>query len=236
MLSRDRARALNLPLEERANYRASWGSAATFTHRPMRPLRRSKSRPARVGRFALRFRHAAGLALALVAGCQRDITSPITPNDPLSPGDAQQALVGANAVDIFAGAPGNGLRGDARGLNGSGQVTGAILDLYGNPDAKPYRWTPGAGYILLQGLCCGTAWGSDINNAGVIAGTTQTDLISGVRAFRAVGTVMTKLDTLPNSDTEGNTRAFAINSGGQIVGDATTTAFTQHAVLWSASN
>jgi probable HAF family extracellular repeat protein len=85
-------------------------------------------------------------------------------------------------------------------------------------------------------VCCGTAWGSDINSAGVVAGTSQTNFLSGLRAFRAAGSVMTRLDTLPNSDTEGNTRAFAINSAGQIVGDATTAAFTQHAVLWNASN
>jgi probable HAF family extracellular repeat protein len=198
--------------------------------------RRSIVRSARPSRAAIRIRRAAGAALVLVAGCQRDITSPITPEAPLSPAAAQRALTGATAVEIFPNAAANGLRGDARGLNASGQVTGALLDLYGVADAQPYRWTPGAGSVLLTGVCCGTAWGSDINDAGVIAGTSQTSFISGVRAFRGVGTTMTKLDTLPGSTVEGDTRAYAINSSGQIVGDASTASYHQHAVLWSPTN
>ena len=202
----------------------------------MRLSGRTKFRSAGLGPSALHLRHLAAIALALVAGCQRDVTSPLDPASPLSPSGAQQNLTGASAIDIFPGAPGNGQRGDARGLNDVGQVTGTLLDLYGNPDAVPYRWTPGAGFVLLSGVCCGTAWGSDINNVGMIAGTSQISFTSGTRAFRAVGTTMTKLDTLPNSLVDGDTRAFAINASGLIVGDATTATFQQHAVLWAANN
>ena len=198
--------------------------------------RRSAQWSARTNPSSLRVRLATAVALVLAAACQRDITSPIAPDVPLSPSSAQQALTGATAVDIFPNAAANGLRGDARGLNASGQVTGALLDLYGVADAQAYRWTPGAGSLLLSGVCCGTAWGSDINDAGVIAGTSQISFVSGVRAFRAVGTVMTKLDTLPGSPVEGDTRAYAINASGQIVGDASTPSFQQHAALWSPAN
>lgn len=170
-----------------------------------------------------------------MAGCRRDATSPLDP-DPLSPSGAQHALTGASAIDIFPGAPANGLRGDARALNDMGQVTGTLLDLYGAPDAQAYRWTPAAGWVLLHGVCCGTAWGSDINNIGVVAGTAQAGFISGTRAFRAVGATMTALDTLPGSAIDGDTHANAINASGFIAGDATTPSFSEHAVLWSPSN
>ena len=54
---------------------------------------------------------------------------------------------------------------DVRGLNDAGLATGSrFVQTVG--DWRPYRWTPGSGFVRLVGICCGTAWGTDINNAG----------------------------------------------------------------------
>ena len=173
---------------------------------------------------------AASVAL-FVLGCG-DADSPVAP---LSPTVAMPALVGATTVDLLADQP-SGTRADVRGLNDAGQATGSRYLITVN-DWRPYRWTPGAGFQALSGICCGTAWGNDINGTGVVVGRAQTAIDEGDRAFVAVANTMVNLGLLPGVDPEGSSEAVAINDAGQIVGWSNTSASLgpRHAVLWSAA-
>ena len=123
--------------------------------------------------------------------------SPVSPTDRLAPTAATPVLVGATTVDLLAGEE-PGTRVDVRGLNDAGQVTGSrFVETVG--DWRPYRWTPGAGFVALAGICCGTAWGTDINNAGVVVGRAQTAIDEEARAFVAVANVMVDLGLLPGA-------------------------------------
>jgi probable HAF family extracellular repeat protein len=126
--------------------------------------------------------------------------------------------------------------GDARALNNSGQVTGAALGMAPTyDDLKPYRWAPGSSAVQIQGTLVGSAFGLDINSAGVIAGYTQNGA-TGIRGFRAVGTSAVILDAFPGTNIDGFTRAVAINASGQIAGSASNGTSPMHAVLWNSSN
>jgi probable HAF family extracellular repeat protein len=174
------------------------------------------------------------LAFALLAGC--GIDSPTGPSEnPLVPGAAVRALTGATSTEILPDVePAFPIRGDARGLNSSGQVTGTELGVSPtSDDFKPYRWTPGSSAVRLIG-CCDTEWGEDINDAGVVVGTAQTSLIVGNRGFVAVGTDMVALPILAGSDPEDLSGAVAINNAGQIVGFSPSPT-GRHAVLWSST-
>ncbi|HEU4720086.1 MAG TPA: PKD domain-containing protein [Gemmatimonadaceae bacterium] len=179
-------------------------------------------------------RGASTVALALLAACGTDsLTDPT--GRMLAPSSAVRALTGATSTPIFPIVPPGETQptGDARGLNASGQVTGAVKDLPTvTLDFKPYRYTPGSGVAPLAG-CCDTQWGADINDAGVVVGTTQQSLIVGTRGFVAVGTSFVTLSILPGSSVELAARAFAINAAGQIVGYSPTPSSSRHAVLWS---
>jgi probable HAF family extracellular repeat protein len=170
---------------------------------------------------------AAGTLSLFVAGCG-DVESPVAP---LAPTVAMPTLVGSTSVDLLAGQP-SGTRADARGLNDAGQVTGSRYLILVN-DWRPYRWSPGTGFQALSGICCGTAWGTDINDAGVVVGRAQTAVDEGDRAFVAVATTMVNLGLLPGVDPEGSSDAVAVNDANQIVGWSNTTLTARHAVLWS---
>jgi probable HAF family extracellular repeat protein len=179
-------------------------------------------------------------ALIAAAGCQETV-SPDAASPRLSPTGAMRTLTGGSGTIIFVVDP-NDIQppdGDARALNNSGQVTGVAFNLPGNNsggDGKPYRWTPGSVPVHIGGTLPGTAFGLDINDAGVIAGYTQNGA-GGIRAFRAAGTSAVILDTLPGTlQVDGYTRAVAINSSGQIVGEAVPATGFPHAVLWNTSN
>jgi probable HAF family extracellular repeat protein len=174
-----------------------------------------------------------GLAALLASvGCHGNETPGGT--SPLSPSRPDATLVSGSGTDIIPlGQPGFPNHGDARGLNSSGQVTGAYFPALAQ-DFQPYRWDATNGLTPITG-CCDTRYGSDINDAGVVVGTAQTSQIIGLRGFVATGTTMTTLSILPGANPEGNARAVAINDAGQIVGQSVTTAFTDHAVLWSAA-
>jgi probable HAF family extracellular repeat protein len=176
---------------------------------------------------------AAAIALVAVAACSRSEL----PTDPrtLAPTSPSHLLVGASTTDIFpTAAPGDPqIVGDARGLNASGQVTGAVYTYTAN-DFQPYRWSATAGLQFLTG-CCDTRWGSDINDAGVVVGTAQTSQVIGLRGFVATGATMTPLGILPGADPELDARAIAINDAGWIVGVSITPAYARHAVLWDPS-
>ena len=155
----------------------------------------------------------------------------------LAPAGAVRTLTGATSTPLFpTAAPGAvQARGDARGLNASGQVTGAAYGLVpGSVDFVPYRWTSGSGAVEISG-CCDTQWGADINDAGVVTGTTQVSQIVGTRGFVAVGTSLVPLPILAGADPAGNAGAVAINDAGQIVGYSPAPGGFPHAVLWSAA-
>jgi len=126
-------------------------------------------------------------------------------------------------------------RGDARGLNASGQVTGAEFGLVSADDThKPYRFTPGAGVVKLTG-CCDSQFGNDINDAGVVVGVAEAGAELAPRGFVAAGTSTTQLSILPGGYAGSNAGAIAINNAGQIVGISPASGGGSHAVLWSAS-
>jgi len=108
-------------------------------------------------------------------------------------------------------------RGDARGLNASGQVTGAEFGLVSADDThKPYRFTPGAGVVKLTG-CCDSQFGNDINDAGTVVGAAYISANVGIRGFVATGTSGTQLPILPTGDPEANSFAVASDTAGPIV-------------------
>ena len=175
----------------------------------------------------------AGFVALLVAGC-RDVVSP---TDPLAPTAAIPVLVGATTVNLLDGEE-PGTHVDVRGLNDAGQATGSrFVSTVG--DWRPYRWTPGSGFVRLIGICCGTAYGTDINNAGMVVGRAQTAIDEEARAFVAVTDLMVDLGILPGTSLKlAGSEALAINDVGQIVGWAHTAASprARHAVLWSAAH
>ena len=180
----------------------------------------------------------ASALLALQAAC--GIQSPTDPAGPTSArtGDAP-ALTGATATAVFPKEPPTSVqaRGDARGLNASGRMTGAVHGLVDDiSDVRPYRWASASGAVMIAG-CCDSGWGADINDAGVVAGTTQQSLVVGARAFVAAGASLVSLPILPGADPERNAGAVAINGFGQIAGYSPSAegTFVRHAVLWSPS-
>jgi probable HAF family extracellular repeat protein len=179
-----------------------------------------------------------GFVALLVAGC-RDSVSPI---DRIAPAPATPLLVGATTIDLLADQdPSVYVRADVRGINDAGQVTGSRFVITVN-DWRPYRWTPGTGFVALTGLCCGVAWGADINNSGVVVGQTQGSANEGNHAFVAESNTMVDLGLLSNTDPElASSNAVAINDPGEIVGwaDANVSGsypYERHAVLWKASS
>ena len=183
-------------------------------------------------------RRGAALALGLLTACAAE-----GPTDPTGevppPGGALPALTGATSTPIFPTATAGSVqaRGDARGLNASGQITGAVYGLStGIDDFRSYRWTPGSGAEMITG-CCGTEWGADINDAGVVTGTTQQSLTIGSRGFVAAGTTLDTLPILPGADGDLNAGAVAINNAGLIVGYSPSGngSPARHAVVWNAA-
>lgn len=174
------------------------------------------------------------LLFALCAACGGDAaTGPA--ESTLASAVAVRTLTGATSVEILREvAPGSPIRADARGLNASGQVTGAqlgVLTFAG--DFAPYRSTPGSAAVALEG-CCNTQWGADINTAGVVVGTAQSGLLVGTRGFVTTGTTVKTLAILADADPELSAGAVAVNDAGQIVGYSPG-ATGRHAVLWSAT-
>lgn len=182
----------------------------------------------------------APLAALALAACQ-ETSLPSAPSDaaPLTPTGAMRNLTGATTTAIIEPvAPGNTQPlGDARGLNASGQATGAI-DRGVGAEFEPYRWTPGTGREIIS-VSGPTRWGADINDAGVITGRSGSPN-GGIRAFRGTGTTGTILPTLPTSlfGEDINAQGTAINNAGQIVGWSGfgTSGFLRHATLWSAAD
>ena len=172
------------------------------------------------------------LLVALCAACGSDAAT--GPSDSaLAPAVAVRALTGATSVEVLREvAPGIPVRADARGLNASGQVTGAQFGLDRlSADFTSYRSAPGTAAVALDG-CCGAQWGADINDAGIVVGTAQAGLLYGTRGFVATGTTLTTLPILAGADPELSAGAVAVNGAGQIAGYSPS-ATGRHAVLWN---
>jgi probable HAF family extracellular repeat protein len=167
--------------------------------------------------------------LALLAACSGES---LTDPRGLAPTPADLTLTGGVGTQVFPTVPLGDFQpfGVAVGLNDAGQVTGSAF-LPQAVDFKAFRWSASTGAKMLTG-CCDTMWGNDINDAGVIVGTAQTNAIFGSRGFVATGSSTTPLPILPGADPEGSAGAVAINDAGQIVGASVTPSFTTHAVLW----
>jgi probable HAF family extracellular repeat protein len=176
----------------------------------------------------------AAVALALLVACRADApTSPI--GRPALPADPSFTLTGGVGTLIFPIVPPGEIQpvGYAIGLNNAGEVTGAEFGMVHTEDTnKPYRWSPATGPQKIV-VCCDTQYGVDINDAGVIVGNAQTDAVIGMRGFVAAEIAGTKLSILPGADVSSDSRAFAINLAGQIVGVSFTPNNTIHAVMWS---
>jgi probable HAF family extracellular repeat protein len=173
------------------------------------------------------------LLLALLAACGADSATNPSDSNTLAPAVAVRSLTGVTSVEVLPEVrPGAPIRSDARGLNASGQVTGAQLGLTSlEDDFGPYRSTPGSAAVALTG-CCDMQWGADINDAGVVVGTTHSGLLAGARAFVAAGTSIVPLPILAGGDPELSAAAVAISDAGQIVGYSPA-ATGRHAVMWS---
>jgi probable HAF family extracellular repeat protein len=185
-------------------------------------------------------RLAAALTAVLSLACQGDAPTDPSAGGRPAPSEPLLELTGAVGTPIFPTVtPGERQpRGDARGLNASGQVTGGAfgLPLDQSGSSEPYRWTPGGTAVRITG-CCDSKVGNDINDAGTVVGNAQKDAISGARAFVATGTTIVHLPLLPGGDPEWHSWAVAINNAGQIAGSSpfTRPSSAEHAVLWSPS-
>jgi probable HAF family extracellular repeat protein len=161
----------------------------------------------------------------------------------LAPTDPELLLVSADATDIRVGAP-EGTRADIRGLNNLGQATGSFELGRSRQEMTPYRWTPGTGFTAITPLAANHSWGNDINDAGVVVGTSNLGYSSGSRATVSAGNAMVSLGLLyspapegPPPFVEGESDAYAINNAGLIVGRSWTALVggSFHAVLWNAA-
>jgi len=107
------------------------------------------------------------------------------------------------------------------GINNAGQVVGTTTD-----NAQAFLWSSGSGMQLLPGGVLSFACG--INSSGLIVGVVD----GGEAALWSGTTGVQRLGTLLNSN---QSRAFAINSSGQVVG--TSILFdpegVRRAFLWS---
>lgn len=165
----------------------------------------------------------------LSIGC-REAVAPI---DRIASPAADHLLTHVDVDDLLSRFP-PGAEADIRGLNNLGQATGAWSLGSGN-QKSPYRWTPGGGFTTIAPLSANTAWGNDINDAGVVAGVGTLDSVYGARAAVSVGSAMVSLGLLPGLQRFPNSEAVAINSAGEVVEFSSTVSGTTHAVLWDAS-
>ena len=169
--------------------------------------------------------------LALLTACDGEsLTDPH-----LKPRPADLTLTGGVGTQIIPTVPLGDFQpfGVAVGLNNGGKVTGSVFVNQAG-DFKAFRWSASTGVQPLTG-CCDTMWGNDINDAGVVVGTAQTNAFEGSRGFVATGSSTTPLSILPGADPEGSAGAVAINDAGQIAGASIAPGFATHAVLWSPS-
>jgi len=137
-----------------------------------------------------------------------------------------------------------GFEGVARAVNNSGTVVGETGGaLLGNPNGRAFSWSSSGGFVDLGDLGGAHSGAYDINDSGVITGTSLTpdvptggEIVHGTRAFRYTGGVMTDLGNLAQN---GYSRGHGINENGAIVGRASLVTFVdseKHLATWDAAN
>lgn len=169
-------------------------------------------------------------ACALISlGCQE----PVSPLQRLSPTSPERLLIDAAIIDLREDVLPPGVRANILGLSNNGAMTGSWTP---GPESQrtAYRMMPGTGITGILPLPGSTAWGWDINDAGVVVGIAQFDQ-GRRRAVVATGAAMVDLGLLPGADPGGNSEAMAINAAGQIVGSSSAGSADRHAVLWEPS-
>jgi probable HAF family extracellular repeat protein len=160
--------------------------------------------------------------VALVTACQDDEAGPTAVDEPSL---AQtQATYTVKALVI----PGNALLGEASDINDAGVIAGWYQ--VGNTWTA-VRWTsPTQGQSLGKITGFQSALAKGINNAGTIVGYVANAFFSASRAF--IWTPAGGMKLLQDLG-GGGSIAFAINSSGVIVGEASTPNGEIHAVKWS---
>lgn len=115
----------------------------------------------------------------------------------------------------------------ARGVNASGQVTGASGQ---NNSNLADVFVDSAGTMINYGTLGGdTGIGNGINASGQVAGY-STNAVPTYRAFISSGTSLVDIGDLGG----GSAVAYAINDSGQVVGSAVTSTHANHPFLYSS--
>jgi probable HAF family extracellular repeat protein len=124
----------------------------------------------------------------------------------------------------------DGYFAQAMAVNESSQVTGLSAPWGGNVSATVWNGTTATNLDHLWGP--GQAYGTAINNTGVVAGFAYTTGNASVHAARWTGTNVTDLGTLGGSGSTAN----SINNLGQIAGWADTANNSgRHAAIWNGA-
>lgn len=152
----------------------------------------------------------------------------------LGRGGWQKAVIWRDGTIVELGPAGNGLSGAANSINDAGDVVGwAQMTSFewGPGPMRAFLWTGTMADLGSFGGASGTSIAYDINHSRTIAGMSS-DAAGGTRAFMWQSGVMSDLGTLAG-DTDAE--AFAINTGGEIVGTSykrLCTTCGRRAVVW----
>lgn len=159
-----------------------------------------------------------------LAACSDDTTTPTDSSAPST--SAAQATYTVQALSI----PANALIGEASDINDAGVAAGWFKV---NNTWSAVRWTSPTQFLNLGKLPgFQSALAKGINNAGTIVGYALTNNFGSSRAF--IWTSAGGIKPLQDLGGAGSI-AFAINSSGIAVGEASTQNEAIHAVKWSAT-
>ncbi|MCX6345283.1 MAG: PEP-CTERM sorting domain-containing protein [Armatimonadetes bacterium] len=135
-----------------------------------------------------------------------------------SSGQVAGSIVGAGYYKPFMWDPSTGIRnlapsnsytGHANGINNSGKVTGECY--YNNGYNSAFVWSATNGFTVLGKLSYQMAEGNAINNTGQVAGSVSNG--TNLACIWGANGTCTTIGTLG-----GESRAWGINDGGQVVG------------------
>lgn len=123
---------------------------------------------------------------------------------------------------------------DAFGIDGTGRVVGR--GLLAPPEIPPLRyhavlWPDPGTVIDLGALGDGDSQARDLNEDGLVVGSSETDEGTTVAIIWTAEVGMQSLGTLGGD----NSAAYAVNASGQIVGESQTATGETHAALWTVA-